>query len=344
MTVAGGGRVVVLMLMLVSCSVSPSEGDGSDVASTTGSALESDVGEVVELLSSSGSSIDRHNLHQEAIASCMRDRGFEYTPLPAPSEVMLSSVVVAPLGVRREFLESYGYGVTTLYWDLELEAARARGVDSNPNEQRLSTMSEPERRAFQAALLGPVVSTDSGSEGVDAVVRDKTESCEEEAQEATRLLNRDRLPGALQEALEETMERVYADPTVTAADDAWFACMADAGHLVERPAIMEGQRVGPMFPTGEQLVHHLADNLNATAEWSVLTVQQGDGTTETVEYPIFDESLLAQAQETELTIARADLACDGETERSETILSVRDALYEQVVRDNLSVFMEAVSD
>lgn len=345
------GRFALLMLVAIACSANPELIDASIVDSSIGidgtggdTDSNSDVESIIGLLTSPGSSTDDHILHQEAVAACMRDLGFEYTPLPSPTERMVDQGALTPLEARREFVESYGYGVTTLYWEVELEAARARGIDSNPNEQRMATMSEAEREEFQAALLGPVISSQEGSEGVEGVERDKTDSCEQQAEDTMTRLDRNRLPDTVQQALAETMERVYADPTVRTADDAWFTCMAAAGHEVEQPEIIEGQRVGPMFPTGEQLVQSLTDSLNSSADWRTLTVEHGDGTTETVEYPVFDETALAQAQAAEMIIAEADLQCDEASKRTETILSVRDGIYEEVIQDNLSAFAEVISD
>ena len=88
--------------------------------------------------------------HEELIAQCMREAGFEYIPY------LLTSGIESPENINsREFRAAYGFGffprpLTADEWEDEAQAQQ-----QNPNLAIIENMTESEALAYQTALQGP---------------------------------------------------------------------------------------------------------------------------------------------------------------------------------------------
>ncbi len=344
--------VALLAVTVISCSVE-TEGDRSVVGSVTATTGSSAGGgaswlsavEVVEFLTSPADEEQMHQRFEETLAACMRGRGFEYTPRPFVEQppAGVGSVFV-PVEQRRGFMEEFGYGRTTLYWERERARLDTVGVVGDPNEARLAAMSEGEREAFEDAMWGERIGEyREYSEGGGGYERNREASCWQEALDATRGFDRESLARRAGRALSDVLERVAADPDVIDADDAWHACMADAGYPIDR--IQQGEEFQFPFAGGEELVLRLTDQLLYGAErWVEVEVVMGDGSVYVESFPEFAPEKLVAARAEELAIATADLACDEASRRSETIIAARDRFYEEVVEQYLTDFLEVIDD
>lgn len=305
---------------------------------------EDSIAEVVEALTTWRDEEEAHRPYEEALGVCLRERGFEYTPRPyVPLLPAALGSAFVPLDERRGFMEEFGYGLTTLYWERERARLDHMGVDGDPNEARVAAMSDTEREAYEDAILGERTGEMlSGTEGGEWAERDRDGSCSAEALEATRTgFDRDALSDRTQQALDEVYERVAADPVVLAATEAWYRCMAEAGHPLDDVAGEMGSRYA--YLTGEELAYRVADRLLQRAlRWVDVDVPRGDGSVYSEQFPEFNPETLAEAQAEELRIAAVDLACDEETERSATLIAARDRIHAEVVATNLADFLEAL--
>lgn len=100
---------------------------------------------------------------QEAVASCMRKRGWEYTPVQQGS---ISAADFDPLGSDNNlfdaaYREKWGYAVSTVYGDdgkLKPDAPQSRDATttaaSDPNATYVDGLSASERAAYYKDLLG----------------------------------------------------------------------------------------------------------------------------------------------------------------------------------------------
>lgn len=230
--------------------------------------------------------------HEEAIARCMAAEGFDYVPYVPNiqwSVVDGGVAVLTPGGGELpdlppdEFAAQYGYGISTRQ-PQDVEAA-----DVDPNAAIVDAMSVPERVAYYQALFGAEQSLDSQGRPNAEMVGDP-DSCWEQA--ATEVwggrggtVATDPVLAAFAPLLEQIAaieDRIAADPRMTAATDAWSACMADAG-----------------FPG--------YTDLNAPQSGVAQRAREVMGTA--LDPAAADPDELAELQRFEIAIATADEAC-----------------------------------
>ncbi len=237
---------------------------------------------------------------EEVVASCMKEKGFEYTPdlQGAISSLSAGDDVWNP--DDREWVSQWGYGAVDSPGRDEQGDPTTTWVD--PNADYLDTLSESEKTAFTEALWGRG-STDtstgaSTAEGSDeAPVWDwKTAGCQGAAQHEVsgeNPLTTDEFAPLLA-AINELWQQASTYPGMPEADRDWVACMDDAGY--------------PGFtsqPDAAQSIH---------SEVSELWNAQGAGSSAEPGEP--DPAALAEVKEKEIALALADLDCREKTDYS----------------------------
>lgn len=288
----------------------------------------------------------------ELITACMAESGFEYLPTPLPEERI--DFFTVPPESRRQFIEEFGYGQTTLYWEQERAWALAAANYVDPNDEVRSRMSEAELEAYESALRGPVLDVwaegeireEDGIETVnemqdELVIRDEPQGCVNRAEVEIAGVDHSLLDNDTQLVLDAVWERVFADPRLEEADEAWHQCMAGAGYPIERVEL-DGVSVSM---TGLDLVLRNLDELNQSARWVTETLTANDGTEVELQVPIYDEETLARAREEELAIAMADHICDEEVGRKLILDEVSAEIQNEVIAEHFTELAEAlVSD
>ncbi|QTE28879.1 hypothetical protein [Pengzhenrongella sicca] len=172
---------------------------------------------------------------EEIVAACMRDEGFEYTPVD--QSMNSTSFAADDLDVQwgtKEFAAQYGYGATTDPGGMQAasEAEAADGEEFvDPNQDYVAAMSETEQAAFYAALYGAQSEVDPAADPEEVVEYNWEDGgCQGKAQhevyeggaEADEF-------SALQDDMGALYEAVAADPRLAAVNAEWASCMADAG-------------------------------------------------------------------------------------------------------------------
>jgi hypothetical protein len=171
---------------------------------------------------------------EEAIAACMAEQGFSYTPVDYSAvevDFLGSDLGVAPGSL--EFAQRYGYGLTTDPWG----AGDIAEEVSDPNAEYVAAMSEAEQEAYFSALYGERYAERStiGRAPDDEAITDY--SWEDAG--CTGLAQQQLLTGhetndeeflGLQQAMAEMMESAMADPRLDRANADWAACMAESGY------------------------------------------------------------------------------------------------------------------
>ncbi len=222
---------------------------------------------------------------EEQIAACMKEQGFEYTPV---DPVARQAALTGKSGISdEEFDEQFGYGIATLY---------GRGTSqSDPNAGIRQRLGPADQRAYDKALTGG----DPGQtffRAADTGDFSQLGGCTKQAADA--LFGGSELLNVLQRKLDELDEAVLEDQRMVRAFEAWRRCMRDkTGESFEdsEAVELEVQRrlaaiVGPL-PEGE----------SAPGEFAALTP----------EGPV-DAAAQARLRRLELKLANADVTCEEE--------------------------------
>src|SRR4051794_15278555 len=222
----------------------------------------------------------RQSRVEAAIRDCMREQGFQYTPVDPFAEraKVLGSARISD----DEFLHQFGYGISTLW-------GRGR-QNADPNERFRRSLSRADRRAYDAALWGESPGA-TFTEAVDSGDFAKLGGC-------TRTATQQVFGGAqvltqLQGKLDELEERILQDQRMVRAIQAWSGCMAKRGFHYEEPESIDSD----LFERMEHIVGPLPG-------------QFATGPAPEEKPQPYNKAALARLQHDEVAIARADNACE----------------------------------
>jgi hypothetical protein len=222
----------------------------------------------------------RQSRVEAAVRDCMKEQGFEYVPVD-PYAQRAAVTGVSRLS-DRDFLEQFGYGLSTLWG--------RGGRQADPNQRIRSTLSAADRSAYDRALWGDTPGA-TFQAAVDSGDFTKLGGCTGRATEA--VFGGAQVLTQLQGRLDTLDERISQDQRMVRAVERWTRCMAAAGYRYEDPddidsALLKRMEaiVGPVpgpFATGPAA---------------------GD------KPQPYDHAALAALQHDEVAIARADFACE----------------------------------
>jgi hypothetical protein len=226
--------------------------------------------------------IARQSRAEAAIRECMRNEGFEYVPVDPLAQR------AAVLGSSRlsdeEFLEQFGYGISTLW-------GRGR-AEADPNERLRLALSPADRRVYDRVLWGEnsgatfTAAVDSGDfEALGGCTRKATEAVFGGAQVLTEI----------QGKLDALEERILQDQRMVRAIERWSRCMAEAGYQYEEPEAIDSD----LFERMEKIVGPLPGQFATGPE-------AGD------KPQPYNHAKLTALQQEEVAIARADHRCELE--------------------------------
>jgi hypothetical protein len=226
--------------------------------------------------------IARQSRVEAAIRECMRNEGFEYVPVDPLAQR------AAVLGSSRlsdeEFLEQFGYGISTLW-------GRGR-AEADPNERVRLALSPADRKVYDRVLWGEnsgatfTAAVDSGDfEALGGCTRKATEAVFGGAQVLTEI----------QGKLDALEERILQDQRMVRAIERWSRCMAEAGYQYEEPEAIDSD----LFERMEKIVGTLPGQFATGPE-------AGD------KPQPYNHAKLAALQREEVAIARADHRCELE--------------------------------
>jgi hypothetical protein len=295
---------------------------------------------------------------QESIRQCMAEEGFDYQPVLPPE----SSFEAWDESDEEERVRTQGFGISTWYGNEEaFEGEAEEWVD--PNQETLENMSEGERLAWDEALYG---SQEEQAEGmvteVDPETGDEMQivngfgtGCDGEARTAvygdpaaSQALWED-----LQPAMDAMYEQVQADPRIVEADEAWAACMADAGYEYESRQVMHetiweefqprlDEIVGPNGGYVDPFEGWTEDEINAFFEEK--TQEEIDAFFESADNQRrtdIDQEALAALQQEEIDMAVADFECaEGYNELFQEVMTDYESDFIADHRDTLEQIRE----
>ncbi|MGH1504930.1 MAG: hypothetical protein ACRBI6_15350 [Acidimicrobiales bacterium] len=189
--------------------------------------------------------IDQANEAEQRIAACMREQGFDYTPVDQGQYMSFEGPDDEMEWGSREWTEKWGFGHSTMFFGQSQVGPDLVGYDDSfdqqmmeddfvdPNWDYMETLSDGERQAYERALWGnqPEFSEDMTEEEMDAL----WESWEPDGCQNTAWMDPESNPEQafwmeFGDELDEIYQRVQADPRVIAALADVEACVAEAGQ------------------------------------------------------------------------------------------------------------------
>lgn len=245
---------------------------------------------------------------QQAVADCMRAKGWEYTPVDA-SSMMFGATIGGD--VSPDDRATKGYGISTGMLTETIEPTSG----SDPNADYMTSLSEADREAYQFDLYGDMSEFEgddggtfviaAGGDGADPFA-DNT-GCFAEAQRSVPQEGPDFTE--LGPALQELDEQITADPRMIEATEQWSACMDEAGFDFADPEDIFTYLFGKM---GNVPVS--GGDGTATGEVQIGVVSGGAG---------LGEAELSALQSEEIAVALADGQCADSTGYATTSEEVR---------------------
>jgi hypothetical protein len=224
--------------------------------------------------------IARQSRVEAGIRDCMREEGFEYIPVDPLAQR------AAVLGSSRlsdeEFLQQFGYGISTLWGRGQAEA--------DPNERIRLAMTPSERKVYDRLLWGE----NSGAtftEAVDSGNFEKLGGCTRGATEA--VFGGAQVLTEIQGKLDALEERILQDQRMVRAIERWSRCMAESGFQYEEPEAIDSD----LFERTEKIVGPLPGQF-ATGPPAGEKPQP------------YNQAKLTALQREEVAIARADNRCE----------------------------------
>ncbi|MFV0523855.1 MAG: hypothetical protein ACK5RL_05085 [Acidimicrobiales bacterium] len=185
--------------------------------------------------------IEMERSRQDFVQQCMAEEGFEYTPLD-PNDYT-GFVVTGDIEYGTpEWVETYGFGVSTLRFTTEQVGPDLVGVDlsalttaeNNPNLAAMESMSDSERAAYEKALYGDSIGIDESmtdEEAADASenIDFSTMGCEGRSYSEAEGANLVKFFTDFEQELSQMEERISSDPRMVEAGNEVNSCVAEQG-------------------------------------------------------------------------------------------------------------------
>jgi hypothetical protein len=290
------GAALIGVVLLAGCGSDPPEKKTSEV----GGSIEDQLGFTRKGITAAQAKVENR------IAACMKEQGFEY--IPADPIAQQAALTGKPNMSDAEFEQQFGYGISTLY---------GRGnPQSDPNERIRSSLSGPDKTAYEQALTGGkpdqtfFAAVDSGDfSELDGCTKTATD----EAFGGSELLT------TLQRKLDELDDSILADQRMVRANEAWTTCMRRAtGSSYEDAEAIEDE-IKTAF---EKIIPEPVTPGQVAVEGS------------------YDKAALLALQRKEVDIAGKDMACE-----KKHITPVEDVVRKQkenVFRDENATLLSTV--
>jgi hypothetical protein len=238
--------------------------------------------DVVELEDQLGFSesgvIERQTRVEGVIQSCMKAQGFDYVPVdPLAQRAALTGKARM---TDEEFLEQFGYGISTLFGRGEAE--------SDPNDRIRKSLGPADRAAYDRTLWGENPGL-TFSEAIDSDAATELGGCTKQATET--VFGGAAVLAQVQGKFDELEERITQDQRMVRAVERWSKCMADEGYRYDEPEEID-----------TDLIRRFKAIVGAGA--------QPGATAPPTSGASYDRAALAALQREEVKIANADLACE----------------------------------
>lgn len=255
---------------------------------------------------------DQERAVQKVVATCMSDKGFDYTP----SDKAMSITIEGPGNDKSEdWISKNGYGFS----DLNKE------TDKDPNEAYVNSLSETEQTAYYEALYGPAQPADQAGgevveEGAPPMAGCTNEAFQEVNGKKMAFLD-DKKFKKLLDSMGEIYEQVEKAPAVKSVASKWSDCMAEGGYTDMK--------------VKSDAMEYASKKQN--------DLYETDGTASKDGKPAEPSAAdLKKVREIEINTALADFRCDKKTGYTDAKLKMQFELEEKFVREHKAELDELV--
>lgn len=177
---------------------------------------------------------------EEAVALCMKESGWEYTPVDWEAQFGNDAGAEDADLSPKEYGEKYAYGIVRNYELYELPYLLGEDDPSvttpefvDPNQDYVQTLSPDEQEQYYAELYGePQMDVAEGEEYVPPPIEEQ--GCYGKAQQEVYGDQAFNDPD-ISERMNELFEDLENDPAIIAAERDWKACMTDADETYDFP-------------------------------------------------------------------------------------------------------------
>lgn len=241
-----------------------------------------------------------HNLRREtALAECMKDQGFEYTPnIFEDVDHSIATPSDEPQVNTLRYAEKYGY-------EFFINPASVNGyvndpdeyVYTNPDQEYFDSLSESEQQDYLDALDGPPEPPELDAEQASQWLSNpENQGCygivSTQVFDYTRLdFYNESIVVEFSKDLENLPERYLQDPTIVALNETWAQCLTSKGYNYNSPA--EAKQ-------GAQDSYDEVYQITRTADGYESNTQASD-------------EAVAKATKEEIALATADYQCRDKT-------------------------------
>lgn len=285
---------------------------------------------------------DEQRAQEEKVAECMRELGFEYTPVDYGDFAFFGAADDLDPS-SREWAETYGLGMSTFAFNQDSFEEGIEDEFVDPNQDYVEGLSPSAQDAYYEALYGP--QTDFGEydeeDGAVAIEAFGPQGCQGEAFEATSsFAGLDQLYTQFGDQLDDLYERVEADPRMRDVSDRWVTCMGEAGYSYNAPDDMYDDISSQMDVLFEETYGSFDEQFDA----GVTDEEFVDGTDqpEFIE-PQPDAEKLAALQDQEIAVAVASFDC-GINDGTEVFQEIADEYTDQFIAENLTALQAALAE
>jgi hypothetical protein len=222
--------------------------------------------------------VERQTRAEGEIQNCMKAEGFDYVPVdPLAQRAALTGKARM---TDEEFLEQFGYGISTLF---------GRGTtEADPNDRIRTALGPADRAAYDRTLWGENPGL-TFSEAIDSDAAAELGGCTKQATEA--VFGGATVLARIQGKFDQLEQRVTQDQRMVRAVEKWSTCMTDEGYRYDEP---------------EEIDSDMIKRFKAIVGAGV----QPGATAPAIRGATYDRAALAALQREEVKVANADLACE----------------------------------
>ena len=272
---------------------------------------------------------EQERKRQDAVADCMRAQGWTYTPFVQD----FSAVSFQPPGydlTRKEYVEKYGFGISTTMEENQAQSQNFK-PENDPNFTYMNGLSQSDQEAYNKSLYGnqsfaepvdPGSGGDTATSGAPVSVASGLSGCQGKAEAAVTAssggTDADRaFIDDMNKRIQTFFEKTQADPRVVAANRTYATCMAGKGFpeidKQETAYNKINEKMSGLY--GGDSGSGGAVATVAAAPVAVATTAVGGDPTK-FEAPQLDQAKLAEVKTYELAVAKADLACGKDVQKT----------------------------
>lgn len=331
--ISGLSTAIVLGgLLLSGCSDSA---DKDSASSSDKSPLEERLGFLYGGEFDQSSYSEQQNKVEVAVAQCMKDQGFEYTPaVYDASDFEVSSDDSYSDTETLDYAKKYGYGVFSQE-DLEEDIPAQEPTeepDADPNAAYLGTLSESELDEYYATLYGPNPDENLSDDEIEAWYSDPAnQGCysvaqsEENTDESDGFFN-DPEVAELMQTLENSYNEMTENAKLAELNDAWSECLSTKGFD---------------FATPEDAVNSIYDK--SSDIYSIEDTSDGSYSMDSDNYPEPDEAAIEDAKKDEIELATADYECRDKVKYDKTRTKIQWDMEEAFIKENEAAISQVES-